>query len=323
MKRTLSRLLYLVMILALATAFVPGVAEEVWSCPECGTEGLTKNFCSHCGYKRIVTWTCPECGEEGLTDNFCVNCGAAKGAMSALKAGDTYTFGHYDQDGDPSNGAEPIEWQVLESDGKTAKLISVKGLEAKAYNDELEDVTWEKCALRSWLNNDFLNTAFTPEEQSRLEITKVSADRNRYYVCYDINRYYYIGTDQALKVYDDDFEYLGYADAQTIVWDEDEHVDYDTDPGDDTRDRVWLLSVPEADTYFIDDDSRVCYPTNTSLKNGAAVDDNERCWWWLRSPGRGSDLSARVDYDGSVSRDGCDVDNDLMVVRPVVVVRLS
>ena len=41
------------------------------------------------------------------------------------------TVGHYEQDADPSNGAEPIEWIVLENSGKTAMLISKYGLDAK------------------------------------------------------------------------------------------------------------------------------------------------------------------------------------------------
>lgn len=90
--------------------------------------------------------------------------------VETYKPGDIITFGHYEADGDSSNGKEAIEWQVLECDGKRAKLISVWGLEAKKFNDyEADNVTWEICTLRNWLNEAFLNTAFTSEEQAQLE----------------------------------------------------------------------------------------------------------------------------------------------------------
>ena len=57
-------------------------------------------------------------------------------------------------------------------DGK-ALLLSRQGLEVKPYNAEYTDVTWETCTLRSWLNNEFLNAAFSAEEQSAILTTTV------------------------------------------------------------------------------------------------------------------------------------------------------
>ena len=55
-------------------------------------------------------------------------------------------FGHYEQDGDTSNGPEPIEWIVLdESDGKML-LLSRFILDHKRYNEEpADELTWETC----------------------------------------------------------------------------------------------------------------------------------------------------------------------------------
>ena len=55
-------------------------AEGGWTCPNCGAEGNTGNFCGECGTPRpepSAEWTCPGCGQvnEG---NFCPNCGTAK-----------------------------------------------------------------------------------------------------------------------------------------------------------------------------------------------------------------------------------------------------
>ena len=47
---------------------------------------------------------------------------------------ETVTFGTYEQDGNTGNGAEPIEWYVLdEKDGKTL-LISKYILDAQPYD---------------------------------------------------------------------------------------------------------------------------------------------------------------------------------------------
>ena len=75
------------------------------------------------------------------------------------------TFGHY--------GNEDIEWIVLgEKDGKTF-LLSKYVIEAVPYHTEYVDITWEDCSLRTWLNGEFLETAFTPEEQAKIQITQV------------------------------------------------------------------------------------------------------------------------------------------------------
>ena len=80
---------------------------------------------------------------------------------------ETYiTFGRYEQDNDTSNGAEPIEWQVLSvKDGK-ALIISRYVLDIKPYNDEQAAVYWESCSLRKWVNDQFFPEAFSEGEQN-------------------------------------------------------------------------------------------------------------------------------------------------------------
>ena len=87
-------------------------------------------------------------------------------------------FGKYEQDNDTSNGKEDIEWLVLEvKDGK-ALVISKYALDGKPYNTSDTDVTWETCTLRKWLNNDFINAAFSAEEKAMIPTVTVSADKN-------------------------------------------------------------------------------------------------------------------------------------------------
>lgn len=105
------------------------------------------------------------------------------GALSEenIQPGDSISFGRYEQDNDPSNGAEPIEWRVLANENGLATLISVKALECKPFNAKREPVTWDACTLRTWLNEDFLNTAFTEEERAALAAVHLPAGDNPEY----------------------------------------------------------------------------------------------------------------------------------------------
>ena len=87
---------------------------------------------------------------------------------SPYKVGDIITFGKYEQDGDIENGKEDIEWQVLKVEEDRVLVVSKYALDCQPYNTEYADVTWESCSLRTWLNDNFKNEAFTTDEQKRI-----------------------------------------------------------------------------------------------------------------------------------------------------------
>lgn len=89
------------------------------------------------------------------------------------KPGIFINFGHYEQDNNTENGAEPIEWLVLEVENERALIISRYALDSQPYNTTFGKVTWETCSLRTWLNGTFLNTAFSPTEQLNIITTRV------------------------------------------------------------------------------------------------------------------------------------------------------
>ena len=93
------------------------------------------------------------------------------------KRGDVITMGTYEQDGDTKNGAEPIEWMVLDEKDDRLLVISVKALETMAYDDTMglsSHIWWENCSLRKWLNKDFLSAAFSADEQKNILSTKLT-----------------------------------------------------------------------------------------------------------------------------------------------------
>lgn len=98
--------------------------------------------------------------------------------LAKANPGDTVLFGEYEQDNNTSNGKEGVEWLVLEvKDGK-ALVVSKYALDCKQYNTSNTDVTWETCTLRKWLNNDFINAAFSSYEKAMIPTVTVSADEN-------------------------------------------------------------------------------------------------------------------------------------------------
>ena len=112
------------------------------------------------------------------------NIGICENAITIRDAveGDIVEFGEYEQDNDAENGAEPIEWIVLEKDGNETLLISKKGLFCKPYNKYFTAVTWDICSLRSWLNETFYSAAFGEVEQSMILSSEVSPDSNPNYL---------------------------------------------------------------------------------------------------------------------------------------------
>ena len=101
--------------------------------------------------------------------------------LKNTQVGDVVFFGAYEQDNNSANGKEDIQWQVLDTQDGKILVISKYALDCKPYNNAYEDITWENCTLRKWLNSDFLNTAFTEEEQKMTPTVTVSADKNPEY----------------------------------------------------------------------------------------------------------------------------------------------
>ena len=104
---------------------------------------------------------------------------------------------------------------------------------------------------------------------------------------------------------------------------------YDTNPGNATTDKVFLLSINEANKYFGSDDDRKCIPTEYAKANGAYTSSSNTkngvptCYWWLRSPGNLQRSAGYVFDDGSVYYDGGLVHADDVCVRPALWINLD
>ena len=98
------------------------------------------------------------------------------------------------------------------------------------------------------------------------------------------------------------------------------HWDSNVPGGPDTDDKVFLLSHDEAEQLFADSASRQCRATAYAKNNKAWIADNGMCFWWLRSPGEGTNCAADVYRDGEIF--DYYVDYDLIAVRPACKIAL-
>lgn len=90
------------------------------------------------------------------------------------------TLGAWQQDEDLTT-SDPIEWLVLENDGKKALLLTKSILMIDHFNyvyGNASGKVWSKSTLRSFLNKNFLQQAFSKEEQKAILSASVSNSVN-------------------------------------------------------------------------------------------------------------------------------------------------
>ena len=214
------------------------------------------------------------------------------GAAANIGGGqaDNVFFGNYFQSNRTTK--DPVKWRVLANADGQLFLLSDQNLEVFQYHTELENVTWETSAMRSWLNgydaysdDNLLTAAFSADEQAAIAETSLVNDDNAY---------------------------------------------YGTDGGNNTTDRLFLLSLDEAeDRRYFPRFSSSRYAANTAYvadggKLGSFMyEAGELDSWWLRSPGPDNSMAAFVDEGGAVTFDGNPVNYRSFAVRPAFNLNLS
>ena len=210
---------------------------------------------------------------------------------SYKNVGGCVTFGSYPQTS-TGNDMNPVEWIVLDYDSVNnwSFLISRYGLDAQPYNNRSKDVTWENCSLRKWLNETFLNRAFSIREQTAILLIHVDNSNSQGYSNWN---------NSSENNTQDRIFLLSYAEANK-----------------------YLQVVTKANTK-----SRVS-PTAYALNAGApksntwtTTEGDAAGWWWLRSPGYGRYNTLGVLSDGSLSPDR--FISDIGCVRPAMWIDLD
>ena len=231
--------------------------------------------------------------------------------------GEYVFFGEYRQSAE-IGGTSPIEWLVLEIKKGKALLLSRYGLDSRKFHDKQKLITWEKCTLRTWLNEYFLNKAFTEAEKRAIQKTLVDNSRGQGYLSENEEN----DTRDWFVTYQKEFtlsSFFSEAEKNAIQM---------------TEDWIFLLSYAEANHYLgvtPSNDRNIksrTSPTAFAKVSGAyetgkyQTGEGEAAgWWWLRSPGDSPNFAACVHCDGSLSSDY--VDNASGCVRPALWVNLE
>ena len=193
-------------------------------------------------------------------------------------------FGSYEQDNDTSNGAEDIEWLVLDKQDNKILVISKYALDAQLYNTGMTSI-WENSTLRGWLNGYFYNTAFSESEMQAIVKTSVSADKNPKY-----------DTDPGNGTTDNVF-LLSITEAEKYF------------SSDSARQCT-------ATDYAIANGAYTSAEVYTA-------DNKPACQWWLRGPGTSLIHAADILLSGSVFYFGNFASIDLLSVRPALWINLD
>ena len=195
-------------------------------------------------------------------------------------------FGCYPQ----NNGSckEPIEWIVLKFKGEEALLVSRHALDCRQIHNKSAYVSWEdfKSQDTTWENCDlrkWLNDDFLKEAFTPAEQSIIKLS----------------------KLANDD------------------NPEYGTPGGNSTRDRVFCLSLAEAERYFKNDHERICRPTRLARKKSTDENRADSCYWWLRTPGDYAQTGSFVNPDGKPVPRGCLVTSGEPLVRPAMWVKLE
>lgn len=231
-----------------------------------------------------------EAGDNtAISDSSSLNAVSDAVDIKNAKPGDIIVLGEYEQDGD--QGKDPIEWIVLDEYEDTILVLSRYIIEKKAFNDTDTAVYWSQSTLRTWLNEDFINEAFSDSEKELIVTSTLNNPGSSQY-----------------------FAEFGKSGG--------------TATGNNTADRVFLLSFDDVLKYYdpvkvekyyvYASPELICQATPASGIENVSMDEleyrmfyEEEGWpeeclnesgagWFLRSHGINGDDVMSVGYDGGV-----------------------
>ena len=112
---------------------------------------------------------------------------ARKMILADAVVGDIIQFGEY-------HGSK--DWIVLAREDDRILVISKQSLDSQPYdNGSSKNITWATCSLRKWLNDEFLNAAFSEAEKAMILTVTLSEDEGEEW------RKYNTGPDTQDKVF--------------------------------------------------------------------------------------------------------------------------
>jgi hypothetical protein len=121
---------------------------------------------------------------DEITDNMTIKIVSVNGALPQNERLSLLSVPHYlgIKNGDIIDFGN-LKWRVLDVQKDQALIITEKIVEMRVYNQTADDISWEYCNLRYYLNGEWLNKNFTQSERQRIEqktiITRIFAEYNQ------------------------------------------------------------------------------------------------------------------------------------------------
>ncbi len=185
--------------------------------------------------------------------------------LDSAEVGDTVVYGSYEQDGKDSNGNEPIEWEVIAKEDDKILVISKYALDNTEYNE----------GRGAWSN------VYDPVTWETCSLRA------------------WLNNEFLYEAFSDEEQQNIVDSALTTPegWN-------GVEAGNDTIDKVFVLSVEEAERYM-NDEERMCQPTKYLESKGVYVEEDPsrgkgNVWWFLRTSGIGGERALIVIGDGVV-----------------------
>ena len=167
------------------------------------------------------------------------------------------TFGNY--------AGNPVEWLVLERTPQKALLLSRYILDAKRIAPDCIYTSWRTCPLRQWLNQGFLQSAFSAEEQKQILTAELFTPDCRGFAGNGDNhtqdKIFLLSEEELCRYLPDRGERTAPAEVHAMTFSQ------------DLKDFMTLLPF---------------------------YHERQNCWWWLRSFGDEPNNFGVVWSDGSV-----------------------
>ena len=206
-----------------------------------------------------------------------------KASLKDITVNSVIKFGYYEQDNDTTNGKEEIEWIVLYINSQENKALVISRYALDCLQFDEYYTTKAEVRWEGCTLRKWLNETFINEA---------------------------FGPHHQEMILNSNVTADG-------------NPNYGSVFGNDTVDKVFLLSIKEANTYFSSNEARICRGTEYCNAHGPFKDEKGNCWWWLRTVGSRGNYSANVYWDGVINVIGYNVLAEQGCVRPAFWINLG
>ncbi|MBR5125684.1 MAG: hypothetical protein IKU68_03020 [Oscillospiraceae bacterium] len=179
-------------------------------------------------------------------------------SANQIRVGDRFLFGRYAPAGEMES--TPVSWVVLAMEEGRMLVMAEKILDMQPYHNTETPVRWENSSLCRWLNDHFLNSAFTDAERQQIWKPDHMED----------------------PMGDLLWEMFG---METVT----AHI----------QNQVFLLNYTDLDTYFPHEDLFYTGVSALGTEAVEKIDGSDLCWW-LRSSMHGAPFAYIVSPCDSV-----------------------